>query len=328
MDSWWHICYWFQVNVNVSRWLFIIQCCICFFSAVYVTYVLVLSTLSLLFTVLLLILTFNDDTTEPPKWLRALAFGCVAKVTCKERCCPKKNNDADVNSIIFRSSREKKTLSSSKESLEIDKSSATTYQSSMRVSSDFPKIWICEKKERASTETAARSNVSTISLRPLTTDLASLLHKNPEYKTSAKEEWLEIAQLFDRILLIFFFIATMVIIIVVFAISPNIDNDFRTFSSEDQVLNTKIWNFEAIWYTTYHACNEVVSVTLFFRTKAQKWPFHPRPIQETVVYKLIWKACVSIRIFFKFPAFDVLNNEENQGCKSWFFGFLVLFGFL
>ena len=196
----------------------------------------VLSTLSLLFTVLLLILTFNDGTTKPPNWLRALAFGCVAKVTCKERCCPKKKKDYDVDLIKVRSFRDKITFSGSGSSFERDNSLATTNGSSMRVKSDFPKVWMCEKKEQTAKETGTRSRVSTISLRPLNTNLASLPHKNQE-NNSAKEEWLEIAQLFDRILLIFFFIATMVIIIVVFAISPNIDNDFEPFDTSDQVLS-------------------------------------------------------------------------------------------
>ena len=228
----------FQSIYKLSWCLSIIQLYFYFLiPAIYVIYVVLLSTLFLLFTVLLLILTYNDGSTKPPKWLRAFAFGCVAKVTCKKRCCPKKRKDSDVDLIKFRSSRDRITFSGSGNSFERDNSLTTTNGSRMRVNSDFPEVWMCEKKEQIVKENGTRSRVSTISLRPLMTDFASLLHKKQEYNTSAKEEWLEIAQLFDRILLIFFSIATMVIIIVVFAISSNVDNDSQPFDTADQVLS-------------------------------------------------------------------------------------------
>ena len=103
---------------------------------------------------------------------------------------------------------------------DVDSENETKFENGDDANCDIPEIWICEKgSDGNETESGLGSSMSVSAvMKPSGSN--SLDEEEEEKEEAAKEQWQEIARVFDRLFLIVFGVCTIILLFVVFGVAP------------------------------------------------------------------------------------------------------------
>ena len=205
------------------------------FSAIYITFVMILAALSLFCTVLVLMFHHHHCGVEPPAWLQTLVFKVLSKLLCT-RIQPENGVTSGLDVI---SSRSQSTRAN--EEGRIETSPELSGRMAIYAVNDRPEardFQVCKMAQKfqnrpAENRTSEQLEFGLAQRKRFETaesdTIASAIEffqrssakcRTEEEESHTKQKWTEMARVCDRLFLVIFFVATFTICILLFGVLP------------------------------------------------------------------------------------------------------------
>ena len=206
------------------------QLFIVFFSVIYITFVMVLAALSLLSTVLVLMIHHHTCHVGPPKWLQKLMFQYLARIVCmrKKSIRVESNIDDTIDQQQFRDNISRQSSSSST-NIDIIMGENQTGNGKFYDGRVKPEPQKQQQQELHLEDVSGYESDFSLKHSQEIENLNAVFDlvrtsttkmKKDELVSIWREQWSEIARIFDRLLLFIFLGITIIVCVVLLGILP------------------------------------------------------------------------------------------------------------